>query len=65
MIVTKKPYWPSASHPPVKTGGLPGACIDYRCGVLEKPEPQEEGEDDDLEEVDETEQANIPLVSGA
>jgi hypothetical protein len=38
-------------------------CIDYRCGVLEKPDPQEEG-DDDLEEVDETEQANIPTVSG-
>jgi hypothetical protein len=40
-------------------------CIDYTCGVLENPDPQEEeGEDDDLEEVDETEQANIPSVYG-
>jgi len=38
-------------------------CIDYRCGVLEKPDPEEEGEDD-LDEVDEAEQENVPSVSG-
>src|SRR5215469_12913121 len=30
--VTKKPYWSSASHPPVKTGGLPGVCITRLSG---------------------------------